>query len=122
QEQAGGLAKDAPPPASGEKAGGGGGGIPADSALGRFTINFTEQARKGKIDPVFCRDREIQQMIDILGRRRKNNPIAVGEPGVGKTAVVEGLALKIAEGDVPDFLKNVELVGLDLGMLQAGAG
>jgi type VI secretion system protein VasG len=97
-------------------------GISADSALGRFTVNFTEQARKGKIDPVFCRDREIQQMIDILGRRRKNNPICVGDPGVGKTAVVEGLALKIASGDVPDFLKDVELVGLDLGMLQAGAG
>jgi type VI secretion system protein VasG len=97
-------------------------GISADSALGRFTVNFTEQARKGKIDPVFCRDREIQQMIDILGRRRKNNPICVGDPGVGKTAVVEGLALKIAAGDVPNFLKEVELVGLDLGMLQAGAG
>ncbi|MDR3496368.1 MAG: type VI secretion system ATPase TssH [Ancalomicrobiaceae bacterium] len=93
-----------------------------DGALARFTINFTEQARAGKIDPVFCRDREIQQMIDILGRRRKNNPICVGEPGVGKTSVVEGLALKIAEGDVPDFLRQVELVGLDLGMLQAGAG
>ena len=61
-------------------------------------------------------------MIDILGRRRKNNPICVGDPGVGKTAVVEGLALKIVEGDVPDFLKNVELLSLDMGMLQAGAG
>jgi type VI secretion system protein VasG len=97
-------------------------GITEDSALGRFAINFTDQARAGRIDPVFCRDREIQQMIDILGRRRKNNPICVGEPGVGKTAVVEGLALKIANGDVPAFLKDVELVGLDLGMLQAGAG
>jgi type VI secretion system protein VasG len=97
-------------------------GLNADSALARFCTNFTEQARKGKIDPVFCRDREIQQMIDILGRRRKNNPICVGEPGVGKTAVVEGLALKVAEGDVPDFLKDIELIGLDLGMLQAGAG
>lgn len=93
----------------------------ADSMLGRFTINFTAQARAGKIDPVFCRDREIQQMIDVLGRRRKNNPICVGEPGVGKTAVVEGLARKIVEGDVPDFLREVELLGLDLGMLQAGA-
>lgn len=98
------------------------GGVAPDSALGRFTINFTEQARKGKIDPVFGRDREIRQMIDILGRRRKNNPICVGDPGVGKTAVVEGLALKMAEGDVPDFLTNVELLSLDLGMLQAGAG
>lgn len=97
------------------------GGDP-DSALARFTINFTEQARSGKIDPVFGRDREIRQMIDILGRRRKNNPICVGDPGVGKTAVVEGLALKIAEGDVPDFLKQVDLLSLDLGMLQAGAG
>ncbi|CAN1522984.1 clpA ATP-binding subunits of Clp protease and DnaK/DnaJ chaperones [Rhabdaerophilaceae bacterium] len=93
-----------------------------DSALARFTVNFTEQARAGKIDPVFGRDREIRQMIDILGRRRKNNPICVGDPGVGKTAVVEGLALKMAEGDVPEFLRNVELVSLDLGMLQAGAG
>lgn len=97
-------------------------GISSDSALAKFCTNFTDQARKGRIDAVFCRDREIQQMIDILGRRRKNNPICVGEPGVGKTAVVEGLALKIAEGDVPDFLKDVELIGMDLGMLQAGAG
>jgi type VI secretion system protein VasG len=93
-----------------------------DSALARFTVNFTELARKGKIDAVFGRDREIRQMIDILGRRRKNNPICVGDPGVGKTAVVEGLALKIAQDDVPDFLKGVDLLSLDLGMLQAGAG
>ncbi len=93
-----------------------------DSALARFTVNFTEAARKGKIDAVFGRDREIRQMIDILGRRRKNNPICVGDPGVGKTAVVEGLALKIAQDDVPDFLKGVDLLSLDLGMLQAGAG
>lgn len=97
-------------------------GSSPDSALAKFCTNFTEQARLGKIDPVFCRDREIQQMIDVLGRRRKNNPICVGDPGVGKTAVVEGLARKISEGDVPDMLKNVELIGLDLGMLQAGAG
>jgi type VI secretion system protein VasG len=93
-----------------------------DSALARFSTNFTDQARAGKIDEVFCRDFEIQQMVDILGRRRKNNPICVGDPGVGKTAVVEGLAKRIAAGDVPDFLKDVELIGLDLGMLQAGAG
>ncbi|WP_084539637.1 type VI secretion system ATPase TssH [Azorhizobium doebereinerae] len=98
------------------------GGRNPDSVLARFATDFTAQARAGKIDPVFCRDREIQQMIDILGRRRKNNPICVGEPGVGKTAVVEGLALKIAQGDVPEFLRQVELVGIDLGMLQAGAG
>lgn len=91
------------------------------SALEKYTSNFTEKARNGEIDPVFGRDREIRQMIDILGRRRKNNPIAVGEAGVGKTAVIEGLALKIAEGDVPDIIKNVELVSLDLGLLQAGA-
>jgi len=97
-------------------------GMDPDSALARFCTNFTQLARDGKIDQVFCRDREIQQMIDVLGRRRKNNPICVGEPGVGKTAVVEGLARKIAENDVPDLLKNVELIGLDLGMLQAGAG
>ncbi|MBD8876718.1 type VI secretion system ATPase TssH [Labrenzia polysiphoniae] len=97
-------------------------GASPDSALAKFCTNFTEQARQGKIDQVFCRDREIQQMIDVLGRRRKNNPICVGDPGVGKTAVVEGLARKISEGDVPDMLKNVELIGLDLGMLQAGAG
>ncbi|CTQ66858.1 type VI secretion system ATPase TssH [Roseibium alexandrii] len=97
-------------------------GMSPDSALARFCTNFTQAAREGKIDQVFCRDQEIQQMIDVLGRRRKNNPICVGEPGVGKTAVVEGLAVKIAEGDVPDMLKNVELIGLDLGMLQAGAG
>jgi type VI secretion system protein VasG len=93
-----------------------------DSALGRFTIDFTGRARDGDIDPVFCRDREIRQMIDILGRRRKNNPIAVGEAGVGKTAVVEGLALKVVEGDVPEILQGVEIFGLDLGLLQAGAG
>ncbi|HHM04783.1 MAG TPA: type VI secretion system ATPase TssH [Gammaproteobacteria bacterium] len=93
----------------------------SDTALGRFTINFTARARNGEIDPVFSRDREIRQMVDILARRRKNNPIAVGEAGVGKTAVVEGLALKIVEGDVPDILSDVELLGLDLGLLQAGA-
>ncbi len=92
-----------------------------DTALGKYTIDFTGQARAGEIDPVFCRDREIRQIIDILSRRRKNNPIAVGEAGVGKTAVVEGFALKIVEGDVPDILKNVEIYGLDLGLLQAGA-
>ncbi len=91
------------------------------SALSKFTTDFTDKARKGEIDPVFCRDQEIRQIVDILARRRKNNPIAVGEPGVGKTAVVEGLALKIVQGDVPDNLKGVELYGLDMGLLQAGA-
>ncbi len=92
-----------------------------DTALGRFTIDFTGRARSGDIDPVFCRDREIRQIIDILGRRRKNNPIAVGEAGVGKTAVIEGLALAVVEGKVPDVLAGVEIYGLDLGLLQAGA-
>lgn len=91
------------------------------SALSKFTTDFTGKARKGEIDPVFCRDQEIRQIVDILARRRKNNPIAVGEPGVGKTAVVEGLALKIVQGDIPDNLKGVELYGLDMGLLQAGA-
>lgn len=92
------------------------------SALQRFTIDITQKARDGKIDPVFGRDVEIRQMVDILARRRKNNPILVGEPGVGKTALVEGLALKIAEGDVPEVIRDVCLLTLDLGLLQAGAG
>jgi type VI secretion system protein VasG len=92
------------------------------SVLQRFTIDITQKARDGKIDPVFGRDVEIRQMVDILARRRKNNPILVGEPGVGKTALVEGLALKIAEGDVPGVIKDVSLLTLDLGLLQAGAG
>ncbi|HET8705085.1 MAG TPA: AAA family ATPase, partial [Pseudomonadales bacterium] len=91
------------------------------SALQRFTINLTEQARQGKIDPVIGRELEIRQCIDILMRRRQNNPILTGEAGVGKTAVVEGLARRIVEGDVPDALKKVELLTLDLGLLQAGA-
>ncbi|OCG18387.1 type VI secretion system ATPase TssH [Gilliamella sp. App4-10] len=92
------------------------------AALSRFTEDITEKAKTGKIDPVFGRDNEIRQMIDILSRRRKNNPILVGEPGVGKTALVEGLALRIAEGNVPKNLKNVSILTLDLGLLQAGAG
>ncbi len=91
------------------------------TALQRFCQNFTERARQGKLDPVFGRDREIRQMVDILARRRKNNPICVGDPGVGKSAVVEGLALRIVEGDVPEMLRNVDLIGLDVGLLQAGA-
>ena len=109
-------------PGTGDGAPGAEAGFGEDSAIGRFCINVTEQARSGRIDPVFARDREIRLMIDILGRRRKNNPIAVGEPGVGKSAVVEGLALKIVERDVPEFMQGVELLGLDLGLLQAGAG
>ncbi len=90
--------------------------------LDAFTTDFTTRAATGGIDPVLGRNNEIRQMIDILTRRRKNNPILVGEPGVGKSAVVEGLALRIVEGSVPDSLKKVRLVCLDLGLLQAGAG
>ena len=92
------------------------------SALQRFCQDFTARAREGAVDPVFGRDQEIRQMVDILARRRKNNPIVVGEAGVGKTAVVEGLALRIALGDVPDSLTDVTILGLDMGLLQAGAG
>ncbi|GFZ98872.1 type VI secretion system ATPase TssH [Dyella caseinilytica] len=93
-----------------------------EEALARFAIDLTAKARDGKIDPVFGRDREIAQMVDVLGRRRKNNPILVGEPGVGKTALVEGLALCVAEGSVPASLRDVRILTLDLGLLQAGAG
>ena len=89
--------------------------------LKRYATDFTRLAREDKLDPVVCRDAEIDQMIDILCRRRKNNPIVVGDAGVGKSAVVEGLALRIVNGDVPDRLKSVELWTLDMGALQAGA-
>lgn len=92
------------------------------NALDKFTLDVTAKAKEGKIDPIFGRDTEIRQMVDIISRRRKNNPILVGEPGVGKTALVEGLALRIAEGNVPESLKPVILRTLDLGLLQAGAG
>ncbi|AJC22334.1 type VI secretion system ATPase TssH [Pandoraea pulmonicola] len=97
------------------------GGAPDDSPVARFCQDFTASARAGKIDPVFGRDAEIRQIIDILARRRKNNPICVGDPGVGKTAVVEALALRIAQGDVPAFLADVRVLALDLGLLEAGA-
>lgn len=99
----------------------GGDGIAGEGNIGRFCEDLTAKARQGKIDPIFGRDTEVRQMIDILARRRKNNPIAVGEPGVGKSAVVEGLALLICEGNVPDFLKDTRLLSLDLGALEAGA-
>ncbi len=109
--------------------GGGGAGAPAagagggrQDALNKYCIDLTAQAKSGKIDPIFGRDPEIRQIVDILTRRRQNNPILTGEAGVGKTAVVEGFALRIAQGDVPDALKNVRLLSLDLGLLQAGAG
>ncbi len=91
-------------------------------ALDQFTTDLTAQAQAGKIDPILGRDTEIRQIIDILTRRRQNNPILTGEAGVGKTAVVEGFALRIASGDVPPALRNVTLRTLDLGLLQAGAG
>jgi type VI secretion system protein VasG len=90
-------------------------------ALKKFTVDLTEQARSGKMDPIVGRDDEIRQVVDILMRRRQNNPILVGEAGVGKTAVVEGFAQRIARGDVPPTLKDVQLLVLDVGLLQAGA-
>jgi type VI secretion system protein VasG len=91
-------------------------------ALEQFTVDLTDLAHQGKIDPVLGRDQEIRQMVDILMRRRQNNPILTGEAGVGKTAVVEGLALRIANAEVPSSLKNVSIKRLDMGLLQAGAG
>ncbi|HBQ14292.1 MAG TPA: type VI secretion system ATPase TssH [Myxococcales bacterium] len=109
---------------SGGGAGGGEGG-PAprkgEGALDRFCTNFTEEVRQGRLDPIFGRHREIRQCVDILSRRRKNNPIIVGEPGVGKTALVEGLAHAIVAGDVPKHIARCEVMALDLGALQAGA-
>jgi len=92
------------------------------TALAQYTVNLTDKAKKGEIDPVLGRDFEIRQMVDILIRRRQNNPILTGEAGVGKTAVVEGFALRIAEGDVPPPLRGVAIHTLDLALLQAGAG
>jgi type VI secretion system protein VasG len=115
-KQASALASPATPVASNTKAGG------KTPALDQYTVNLTQSAREGRIDPVLGREFEVRQMVDILTRRRQNNPILTGEAGVGKTAVVEGLALRIAQGDVPAVLKEVALHTLDLGLLQAGAG
>jgi type VI secretion system protein VasG len=109
-------------PAPGAAPGEPGRGPSRTPALDQFTIDLTDRARKGKIDPVLGRDAEIRQVIDILTRRRQNNPIMTGEAGVGKTAVVEGFALRIAAGDVPPPLQKVAIRTLDLGLLQAGAG
>lgn len=108
--------------APGEPGAAGASGAGGESFIAKFCEDFTAKARNGKIDAVFGRDPEIRQIVDILARRRKNNPILVGEPGVGKTAVIEGLALRITEDDVPEILKGVTLLGLDMGLLEAGAG
>ena len=113
---------DGAPTSSASGGDAGAGGKPsATPNLDKYCSNLTARAREGKLDTVLGRDEEIRQMVDILTRRRQNSPILTGEPGVGKTAVVEGLAARIAAGDVPPILKNVELLSLDLGMLQAGA-
>ncbi|KAA5606907.1 type VI secretion system ATPase TssH [Roseospira marina] len=106
----------------GGEGGGSSGPVPKGGALDQFTIDLTQRARDGAIDPVLGRDQEIRQIIDILTRRRQNNPILTGEAGVGKTAVVEGFALRVAAGDVPPSIKPVVVRTLDLGLLQAGAG
>ncbi len=119
-------AADTAQAAAGSEAGAAGDGAPmaprGSAALDQFTTDLTGQAKAGKIDPILGRDSEIRQIIDILTRRRQNNPILTGEAGVGKTAVVEGFAIRIASGDVPPALQGVTLRTLDLGLLQAGAG
>jgi type VI secretion system protein VasG len=107
--------------ADGGAAGQAGGPLGKGEALAKYTKDLTEQARNGELDPIVGRDEEIRQIVDILMRRRQNNPILIGEAGVGKTAVVEGFAMRLAAGDVPPQLKNVALKALDLGLLQAGA-
>ncbi|GAB6074659.1 type VI secretion system ATPase TssH [Nautilia lithotrophica] len=96
-------------------------GVKGEGFINKFCIDFTKRAKEGKIDPVFGREKEIREIVDVLARRRKNNPIIVGEPGVGKTALVEGLALKIVNNEVPEVLQNTRLLGLDMGLLEAGA-
>jgi type VI secretion system protein VasG len=106
---------------AGTGAGAATGGPSSSPSLDKFTVNLTAKALEGEMDPVLGRDDEVRQLIDILLRRRQNNPILTGEPGVGKTAVVEGFAQRIAEGDVPDALKGIQVLSLDMGLLQAGA-
>src|SRR5690606_5201235 len=92
----------------------------SDSALKQFCVNLNEKAKGGKIDPLIGRNAEVERTIQILCRRSKNNPLYVGDPGVGKTAIAEGLARKIVEGDVPDVLRDAVIYGLDMGALLAG--
>ena len=93
---------------------------PGETVLDLYTVNLTQQAKDGKMDPILGRDEEIIQVIEVLCRRKKSNPILLGEPGVGKTALVEGLAIKIAANEIPDILKNNQIYSLDMGSLQAG--
>ena len=90
-------------------------------SLEKYTLNLTQKAKEGKLDPVIGRDEEIRRAVQVLSRRTKNNPVLIGEPGVGKTAIIEGLAIRIVNGDIPDSLKNKELLALDLGAMLAGA-
>src|SRR5215471_5708665 len=119
--------KQAGPLQSAAEGGGDGAGAVAPAVMGkqealqRYSVDLTERARQGEIDPILGRDEEIRQLFHVLMRRRQNNPILTGEAGVGKTAVVEGLALRVAKGDVPPALKDVTIRTLDLGLLQAGA-
>ncbi|MDG1275465.1 MAG: AAA family ATPase, partial [Alphaproteobacteria bacterium] len=93
----------------------------SDDALQRYTRDLTDMARNGKLDPVIGRDEEIRRTMQVIARRTKNNPILIGEPGVGKTAIAEGLALRIVNGDVPETLKHKKLLSLDLSAVIAGA-